>query len=145
MNINPLNILKIGIFIVLSLFILMLFHVIVGFLGFQYFFGTLVSIIITISCIFFKFPLPLTISSFFGIIYVLEWHWFFAIIITLPGLMFLSPRKFTKMFNTKTFKSGFTFQNKHTSKNTNTYKTNVYNTEIIDGEYKVIDDEDKKK
>ena len=47
--------------------------------------------------------------------------------------------------NTKTFKSGFTFQNKHTSKNTNTYKTNVYNTEIIDGEYKVIDDEDKKK
>ena len=145
MNINPLNILKIGIFIVLSLFILMLFHIIVGFLGLQYFFGTLVSIIITIACVFFKFPLPLTLSSFFGIIHVLEWHWFFAIIITLPGLMFLSPRKFTNMFNAKTFKSGFTFKNTNDSKNTNTYKTNVYNTEIIDGEYKVIDDDDKKK
>ena len=59
--------------------------------------------------------------------------------------MFLSPRKFAKMFNTKTFKSGFTFKNTDDLKNTNTYKTNVYNTEIIDGEYKVIDDEDKKK
>ena len=94
MKINPLNILKIGIFVILLLFSLVIFHIVVGFLGIQYFYGTLIALLVTIFCIFFKFPLPLSLSAFFGIIYVFEWHWIFAFLLTLPGLIFLTPKKF---------------------------------------------------
>ena len=146
MNINPLNILKIGFFLILFLFSIVIFHIVVGFLGIQYFYGTLIALVITIFCIFFKFPLPLSLSTFFGIIYVLEWHWIFAILLSLPGLIFFSPKKFKNTFNFKTFKhghnhhhSGFNFYTKN-----ETVKTNVKNDDIIDGEYKVIKDDDKK-
>ena len=76
---NPLHIIKIGIFIIIGLFLLLLFHLIVGFLGIQYFFGTLIAILITVLCIFLKFPLPISIGFFFGVIYVLGWHWIFAV------------------------------------------------------------------
>ena len=123
----------------------MLFYLIVGFLGIQYFFGTISSILVTIFCIFFKFSLPLTVGTFFGIIYVLEWHWFFALLITLPGIMILTPSKFKSVFNINTFKKGYNFQdNSFYGSRKETFKTNVKNSDIIDGEYKVINDEDKK-
>ena len=143
---NPLDVLKIGIIIVISLFILMIFHLVVGFLGMQYFFGTLIALMFAIFCIYFKFSLPLTVGTFFGIIYVLEWHWFFAIILTLPGIFFLSPNKFKKTFNVKTFKTGYDFKGKEDfSKNAETLKTNVKNTDIIDGEYKILNEDNEKK
>jgi len=147
MIINPLNLIKIGIFIIIGLFLLLLFHLIIGFLGIQYFFGTLLAILTTILCIYLKFPLPLSIGFFFGVIYVLEWHWIFAVFLTLPGLIFLTPSKFKSTFNIKTFRTGYNF-NKNSFKNNNkneTFKTNLKNGDIIDGEYKVINDDDKNK
>ena len=144
---NPLHIIKIGIFIIIGLFLLLLFHLIVGFLGIQYFFGTLIAILITVLCIFLKFPLPISIGFFFGVIYVLEWHWIFAVFLTLPGLIFITPNKFKNTFNIKTFRTGYNFNtsNFKNYKKNKTFKTNVKNGDIIDGEYKVLNDEDKNK
>ena len=112
----------------------------------SYFFGTILAILVTIICIFFRFPLPLSVSAFFGIINVLEWHWFLALLITLPGLIFLTPSRFKSTFNMNTFKTGYNFPgNSFHKKNTDPLKTNVKNSEIIDGEYKIIDDDDQKK
>ncbi len=147
MNINPLNLLKIGIFIILILILLVIFHVVVGFLGLQFFYGTLMATLITFLCIFFKFPLPLSFSAFFGTIYVLEWHWIFATLLTLPGLFFYTPRKFKSIFNYKTFKHNYKFDKndfKFYTKN-ETVKTNVRNNDVIDGDYEVLNDEDNKK
>ena len=147
MNINPLNILKVGIFLILILFLLIIFHVVVGFLGIQHFYGTLIALLVTLFCIFFKFPLPLSLAAFFGITYVLEWHWIIAIILTLPGLIFITPKKFKNTFNFNTLNKGYKFDqsgfNFYTKKET--VKTNVKTDDIIDGEYKVLNDDDKNK
>lgn len=145
MFINPTHILKIGIFIIIILFLLMIFHLIVGFLGIQDLLGTFVAILTTILCIFLKFPLPLSIGFFFGIINVLEWHWIIAVFLTLPGLIFLTPNRFKSTFNTKTFTTGYNFNKKSFQDKNGTFKTNVKNADIIDGEYRVINDEDKNK
>ena len=145
MFVNPSYILKIGIFIIILLFLLMLFHLIVGFLGVQHLFGTFIAILTTILCIFLKFPLPLSIGFFFGIIYVLEWHWIIAVFLTLPGLIFLTPNRFKSTFNTKTFTTGYNFNKKSFQDKNETFNTNVKNADIIDGEYTVINDEDKNK
>ena len=38
-----------------------------------------------------RFPLPLTIGAFFGATNVLGWHWLWALLLTLPGLVFMVP------------------------------------------------------
>ena len=155
MNVNPLHLLKAGIFFIFLLFLLIIFHIITGFLGVNYILGyigfnvfsELLSILIIFICIYLKFSLPLMIGTFYGIIYVLEWHWIFAILLTLPGLIFITPRKFKNVFNSKNFKSVYSFNQNDSnfSQAKDSVKTNVRNTEIIDGEYKVINDENEKK
>ena len=145
MVLNSLNLLKIGILLIIILLSTMIFHLVLGYLGFQYFFGTTIAVLLTILCIFFRFSLPLSIGTFFGIIYVLEWHWFFAILISLPGVIFFTPNKFKSTFNVNTFRQGYNFDTKKKyNKKNQTFKTNVKNSEIIDGEFEVINDEDKK-
>ena len=39
--------------------------------------------------------LPLTIGTFFGALNVLNWHWFGALILTIPGLLFVVPAMVT--------------------------------------------------
>ena len=144
---NPLNILKVGIFLILLLFLLVIFHIVVGFMGIKYFYGSIVALLVTFFCIFFKFPLPLSFSAFFGMIYVLEWHWFFAILLTLPGLIFVTPKKFMNTFNFKTFRQGYDFDQRNFKfySKKETVKTNVKNDDIIDGEYKILNDDNKNK
>ncbi len=155
MRINPKNLLKAGIFFIFLLIIIIIFHVVVGFLGINYLlknigfqdFSILISVLLSLLCVYFKIFLPLSIGTFFGIVYVLEWHWIFAILITLPGLFFLFPKKINSTFNFKTFnnyyKSNSNYDNFSNDKES--VKTNVKNSDIIDGEYKVINDENEKK
>ena len=117
-----------------------------GFIGIQYFYGTIVALLITIISIFLKVILPLYIGSFFGMIHVLEWHWLVALLICLPGLLFITPNLFKKVFNINILRSGnnFNFKSNYNSNLKKTMKTNVKNEDIIEGDYEVIKDEDKK-
>ena len=143
---NLFNIIKFGLLLILISFLSILFNIIMGFIGIQFFYGTIVAIIITIISIYFKVILPLYIGSFFGMIYVLEWHWLIALLICLPGLLFITPKLFKKIFNINILRSGnnFNFKSRNSSNFNNTMKTNVKNEDIIEGDYEVIKDEEKK-
>ena len=143
---NLFNIIKFGLLFIIISFLSILFNIIMGFIGIQFFYGTIVALLITIISIYFKVILPLYIGSFFGMIYVLEWHWLIGLLICLPGLLFITPNLFKKVFNINTLRSGnnFNFKSNYNSNFKNTMKTNVKNEDIIEGDYEVIKDEDKK-
>ena len=143
---NLFNIIKFGLLFILISFLSILFNIIMGFIGIQFFYGTIVALLITIISIYLKVVLPLYIGSFFGMIYVLEWHWLIALLICLPGLLFITPNLFKKLFNINILRSGnkFNFKNNNGSNFNNTMKTNVKNEDIIEGDYEVIKDEEKK-
>ena len=142
---NLFSIIKLGLIFILLSFLSVLFNIVMGFIGIQFFYGTIVALLITIISIFFKVILPLYIGSFFGMIYVLEWHWLIALILCLPGLLFITPNLFKKVFNVNTLKSGnnFNFKKKYSYNSKNTMRTNVKNEDVIEGEYEVIKDDDK--
>ena len=70
-------------------------------------------------------------------IHVLEWHWLVALLICLPGLLFITPNLFKKVFNINILRSGnnFNFKSNYNSNLKKTMKTKVKNEDI---------DEDKK-
>ena len=143
---NLFNMIKFGLLFILISILSILFNIIMGFIGIQFFYGTIVALLITIISIYFKVILPLYIGSFFGMIYVLEWHWLIALLICLPGLLFITPNLFKKVFNINILRSGnnFNFKSNNGSNFNNTMKTNVKNEDIIEGDYEVIKDEEKK-
>ena len=93
------NLLKFGLITIGLIGSLFCFYVIVGFLGIEYLmqpykYGTFFAWAIIIFSIFYRFTfLLLTIGVFFGIINVLEWHMIFAILFTLPSLLFIFPKQ----------------------------------------------------
>ena len=93
------NLLKFGLITIGIIIALFCFYVIVGFLGIQYImepykYGTFFAWVIILFGIFYRFTfLLLTIGVFFGIINVLEWHLIFAILFTLPSLLFIFPKQ----------------------------------------------------
>ena len=143
---NLFNIIKFGLIFILLSFLSVLFNIVMGFIGIQFFYGTIVAILITIISIYFKVILPLYIGSFFGMIYVIEWHWLIALLVCMPGLLFITPNLFKKVFSINTLKSGnnFNFKKNYSYNSKNTMKTNVKNEDVIEGEYEVIKDDDKK-
>ena len=143
---NLFNIIKFGLLFILISFLSILFNIIMGFIGIQFFYGTIVALLITIISIYFKVILPLYIGSFFGMISVLEWHWLIALLICLPGLLFITPNLLKKVFNINMLRpeNNFNFKSNNNSNFKNTMKTNVKNEDIIEGDYEIIKDEDKK-
>lgn len=143
---NTFNVVKFGLIFILLSFLSIIFNIVMGFVGIQFFYGTIIAILITIISIYFKVILPLYIGSFFGMIYVLEWHWLIALLICIPGLLFITPNLFKKVFNFNTLRPGnnFNFKSHNNSNFNNTMKTNVKNEDIIEGKYEVIKDDDKK-
>ena len=140
--------------IIISLFC---FYVVVGFLGIQflmepYQYGTFFAWVIILFSIFYRFTfLLLTIGVFFGIINVLEWHLIFAILFTLPSLLFIFPKqildfKIKSKNKTKTQKNNINeFVNTNSQQNMNRFKTKSQTSEVIDGEYEIIKDSEHKK
>ena len=143
---NLFNIIKFGLIFILLSFLSILFNIVMGFIGIQFFYGTIVALLITTISIYFKVILPLYVGSFFGMIYVIEWHWLIALLVCMPGLLFITPNLFKKVFNLNILKSGnsFNFKKKYSYNSKDTMKTNVKNEDVIDGEYEVIKDDDKK-
>ena len=151
------NLLKFGLItlgIIVSLFC---FYVIVGFLGIQflmepYQYGTFFAWVIILFSIFYRFTfLLLTIGVFFGIINVLEWHLIFAILFTLPSLLFVFPKqilnfKIKSKNKIKPEKDNINeFANTNSQQSMNRFKTKSQTSEVIDGEYEIIKDSENKK
>tara|TARA_B100000927_G_scaffold133469_1_gene107518 strand:- start:1381 stop:1860 length:480 start_codon:yes stop_codon:yes gene_type:complete len=151
------NILKFGLItlgIIISLFC---FYVIVGFLGIQYLmepyqYGTFFAWVIILFSVFYRFTfLLLTIGVFFGIINVLEWHLIFAVLFTLPSLLFIFPKQilnFKMNSNSKTNPQSDSvneFANQNSKQSMNRFKTKSQTSEVIDGEYEIIKDNENKK
>ena len=143
---NLFNIIKFGLIFILLSFLSILFNIVMGFIGIQFFYGTIVALLITIISLYFKVIIPLYIGSFFGMIYVLEWHWLIALLVCMPGLLFITPNLFKKVFNINILKSGnsFNFKKNYNYNTKNNMKANIKNEDIIDGEYEIIKDDDKK-
>ena len=150
------NLLKFGLITIGLIISLFCFYVIVGFLGIEYLmqpykYGTFFAWAIIIFSIFYRFTfLLLTIGVFFGIINVLEWHIIFAIIFTLPSLLFIFPKQILN-FKIKTKKqNGQANQNyseertKPFNKTRNRFNKKSINNEIIDADYEIIKDEENK-
>ena len=151
------NLLKFGLItlgIIISLFC---FYVVVGFLGIQflmepYQYGTFFAWVIILFSVFYRFTfLLLTIGVFFGIINVLEWHLIFAVLFTLPSLLFIFPKqilnfKIKSKNKTKPQKNNINeFVNTNSQQNMNRFKTKSQTSEVIDGEYEIIKDSENKK
>ena len=151
------NLLKFGIITLGIILALFCFYVVVGFLGIQflmepYQYGTFFAWVIILFSIFYRFTfLLLTIGVFFGIINVLEWHLIFAILFTLPSLLFIFPKQILnfkmKSKNTaKPQKDNFNeFSNANLKQSMNRFKSKSHTSEVIDGEYEVIKDSENKK
>ena len=151
------NLLKFGLITLGIIVALFCFYVVVGFLGIQflmepYQYGTFFAWVIILFSIFYRFTfLLLTIGVFFGIINVLEWHLIFAVLFTLPSLLFIFPKQILnfKMKSNNKIKpenendNDFFFQN--SKEGMNRFKTKSQTSEVIDGEYEVIKDNENKK
>ncbi|MFL2818714.1 MAG: hypothetical protein ACJ0BR_03560 [Candidatus Puniceispirillales bacterium] len=119
-------------------------------LPYQY--GTFFAWIIILFSIFYRFTfLLLTIGVFFGIINVLEWHLIFAILFTLPSLLFIFPKQILnfKMYSKKTEEKNSNdfnkYPNTYNQKTMNRFKTKSQNNEVIDGDYEIINENKKNK
>ena len=148
------NILKYGLITVGLIIGLFCFYVIVGFLGIQYLmepyqYGTFFAWVIILFGIFYRFTfLLLTVGVFFGIINVLDWHLVFAILFTLPSLLFIFPKQILnfKMKRNKKNKPQNTSFNDYSNPSNqapldrNRFKTKSQNNDIIEADYEVIKD-----
>ena len=151
------NLLKFGLISIGIIISLFCFYVVVGFLGIQflmepYQYGTFFAWVIILFSIFYRFTfLLLTIGVFFGIINVLEWHLIFAVLFTLPSLLFIFPKqilnfKIKSKNKTKPQKNNINeFVNTNSQQNMNRFKTKSQTSEVIDGEYEIIKDSKNKK
>ena len=151
------NLLKFGLITIGIIISLFCFYVVVGFLGIQflmepYQYGTFFAWVIILFGIFYRFTfLLLTIGVFFGIINVLEWHLIFAILFTLPSLLFVFPKqilnfKIKSKNKIKPQKNNINeFVNTNSQQNMNRFKTKSQTSEVIDGEYEIIKDSENNK
>tara|TARA_B100000003_G_scaffold103637_1_gene92863 strand:+ start:7283 stop:7762 length:480 start_codon:yes stop_codon:yes gene_type:complete len=151
------NLLKFGLITIGIIISLFCFYVVVGFLGIQflmepYQYGTFFAWVIILFSIFYRFTfLLLTIGVFFGIINVLEWHLIFAILFTLPSLLFIFPKqilnfKIKSKNKTKPQKNNINeFVNTNSQQNMNRFKSKSQTSEVIDGEYEIIKDSENNK
>ena len=151
------NLLKFGLITVGLIVALFCFYMIVGFLGIQFLmepfqYGTFFAWVIILFSIFYRFTfLLLTIGVFYGIINVLEWHLIFAVLFTLPSLLFIFPKqilnfKMKSKNKTKPQKDDFDeFGNTNLPESMKRFKTKSQTNEVIDGEYEIIKDNKNKK
>ena len=150
------NLLKFGLITIGLIVFLFCFYIIVGLLGIEYLmhpnkYGTFFAWIIILFSIFYRFTfLLLTIGVFFGIINVLEWHIIFAILFTLPSLVFIFPKQILSFKMKSQQKSNKTSQNYNeetiqpSNKNINRFRQKSQNNDIIDVDYEIIKDDENK-
>ena len=63
----------------------------IGYAGIEYYWGTFAAVTICAVCLLLRFMLPITIFCYFGCVKVLHLEWYWALLITAPGLVFAVP------------------------------------------------------
>lgn len=66
-------------------------QVVAGFAGISHELGAVWAWIALVAALGFRFTLPITIGSFFGALYVWDWHWIAALLFAAPGLALVVP------------------------------------------------------
>ena len=87
--------LVVGIIALATFFIYVVSQVAAGYAGIAHGLGPAWAWVAVFSALFLRFTLPLTVGAFFGAMMVWGWHWAFALVFVLPGLVFVIPG-FTK-------------------------------------------------
>jgi hypothetical protein len=141
------NILKYGLLTIGLIISLFSFYVIIGFLGIQNFmepyrYGTFLAWITIFLSVFFRFTfLLLTTGVFLGVINVLEWHWIFAILLTLPSFLFVFPKLFLNFRIKKN--SNENYKTNYQKQTENKFRNKSNNDDIIEGDFEVIKEKSK--
>ena len=141
------NILKYGLLTIGLIISLFCFYVIIGFLGIQdfmepYRYGTFLAWITIFLSVFFRFTfLLLTTGVFLGVINVLEWHWIFAILFTLPSFLFVFPKQFLN-FKIKKRSNG-NYRTSYPKQTESKFQKKSKNDDIIEGDFEVIKEKNK--
>ncbi len=60
------------------------FYIVVGFIGFENYFGLTLATIIVVPAILFRFPHPILIGAFLCAKNIWHWHWIYAVFFSLP-------------------------------------------------------------
>jgi len=82
---------KIG-FVALPLVLLLgLAQIVLGIMGIESQFGGWWAFGALVLVVMFRFMLPLTIGTYFGVVNVLGWPWWAGVIIAAPGLLLILP------------------------------------------------------
>jgi hypothetical protein len=141
------NILKYGLLTIGLIISLFCFYVIIGFLGIQdfmepYRYGTFLAWITIFLSVFFRFTfLLLTTGVFLGVINVLEWHWIFAILFTLPSFLFVFPKQFLNFKIKK--RSNENYRTSYPKQTESKFQKKSKNDDIIEGDFEVIKEKNK--
>ena len=62
-----------------------------GYVGISHHLGTIAAVLAIFLAFGLRILLPLTIGSFFGAMNVMGWPWWVALMVALPGLLFIAP------------------------------------------------------
>ena len=141
------NILKYGLLTISLMISLFCFYVVIGFLGIQdfmepYRYGTFLAWITIFLSVFFRFTfLLLTTGVFLGVINVLEWHWIFAILFTLPSFLFVFPKQFLNFKIKK--RANENYRTSYPKQAESKFKKKSGNDDIIEGDFEVIKEKNK--
>lgn len=70
---------------------LYLSQVALGVMGLDYLGGPWAAIAGIAAAMLLSFSIPLTVGTYFGVVYVLDWPWWAGILIAAPGIALLAP------------------------------------------------------
>jgi hypothetical protein len=73
-----------------------------GYAGIEHGIGHVWPLVAICAAIFFRFTLPITVGAFFGAMNVWGWHWAYALIFAVPGLVFVLPGVLSAIFSLAT-------------------------------------------
>jgi hypothetical protein len=68
-----------------------------GWAGIEDSFGWGWGVAAAVAFVFFRFSLPIVIGAFLCAKNIWDWHWFFALLFALPGLLFMIPAVFATL------------------------------------------------
>ena len=74
-----------------SLIALGIIQLVLGFAGLEYLLGWWAGAIGLALALTMRLMLPMSIGSYFGAVYVMEWPWWVGVLIVVPGILFLIP------------------------------------------------------
>lgn len=73
-----------------------------GYVGIEYHLGTVLAVIAVVVGLTLRFTLPLTIGTYFGAVDVFGWEWYWAVLLAVPGLLFMIPATITTIIESVT-------------------------------------------